>query len=116
VPLRRAAPGIHGCPHQRLLRPVTDDEIRDLIAGLPDAADVVRTPRGYVVKGRPDARSAADAGTALAELDAWVTARGGALRTARAPSTSGLGPGHRVAPPPAAPQRFYILPPDALDE
>jgi hypothetical protein len=116
VPLRRAAPGIHGCAHQRLLRLVTDDEIRELIAGLPDVANVVRTPRGYVVKGRPDARGAADAGTDLAELDAWVTARGGALRTGRAPSASGLGPGRRVAPPPAAPQRFYVLPPDALAE
>jgi len=95
---------------------VTEDEIRDLIAGLPDAANVVRTPRGYVVKGRPDARAAAEAGTELAELDAWVTARGGALRTARAPSTSGLGPGRRVARPPAAPQRFYVLPAGALDE
>jgi hypothetical protein len=115
-PFARAAPGIRGCADQRLLRPVTDDEIRGLIGELPDAAGVVRAPRGYVVKGRPDARAAADAGTELAELDAWVTARGGALRTARAPSTSGLGPGRRVALPPAAPQRFYILPPDALDE
>ena len=95
---------------------MTDDDIRALIAGLPDAANVVRTPRGYLVKGRPDARAAAEAGTELAELDAWVTARGGTLRTARAPSTSGLGPGRRVAPPPAAPQRFYVLPPAALDE
>jgi hypothetical protein len=98
------------------LRPVTDDEIRDLIAGLPDAADAVGTPRGYVVKGRPDARGAADAGTDLATLDAWVTARGGALRTGRAPSTSGLGPGRRVVPPPSAPQRVYVLPPAALSE
>ena len=94
---------------------MTDDEIRDLIAGLPDVANVVRAPRGYVVKGRPDARAAADAGTELSELDAWVTARGGALRIARAPSTSGLGPGRRVAPPPAAPQRFYVLPPASLE-
>jgi hypothetical protein len=95
---------------------VTDDEIRALIAGLPDAANVVRTPRGYVVKARPDARAVADAGTDLAKLDGWVTARGGALRTGRAPETSGLGPGRRVARPPSAPQRFYVLPPAALDE
>jgi hypothetical protein len=95
---------------------VTDDEIRALIAELPETENAVRAPRGYVVKGRPDARAAADAGTDLAELDTWVTTRGGALRTGRAPSTSGLGPGRRVARPPAAPQRFYVLPPAALDE
>jgi hypothetical protein len=95
---------------------VTDDDIRGLIADLPDSGDAVRAPRGYVVKGRPDARAAADAGTDLAEIDAWVTARGGALRTGRAPSTSGLGPGRRVARPPSAPQRFYVLPPAALAE
>jgi hypothetical protein len=95
---------------------VTDEEIRDLIAGLPDAANAVGTPRGYVVKGRPDARDAQEAGTDLATLDAWVTARGGALRTGRAPSTSGLRPGRRVALPPSAPQRVYVLPPTALAE
>ncbi|HEX7297399.1 MAG TPA: hypothetical protein VF257_00245 [Solirubrobacteraceae bacterium] len=95
---------------------MTDEEIRALIAELPEVQNAVRAPRGYVVKGRPDARGAADAGTDLAALDAWVTARGGALRTGRAPSASGLGPGRRVAPPPSAPQRFYVLPPAALAE
>ena len=95
---------------------MTDDEIRALIAELPEAGNAVRAPRGYLVKGRPDARGAADAGIDLATLDAWVTARGGALRTGRAPSTSGLGPGRRVALPPSAPQRFYVLPPTALAE
>jgi hypothetical protein len=95
---------------------VNDDEIRALIADLPEAENIVRAPRGYVVKGRPDARSAEEAGTDLAALDAWVTTRGGALRTGRPPSTSGLGPGRRVARPPSAPQRFYVLPPAALEE
>lgn len=46
------------------------------------------------------------------ELRALVD--GGQLRTARAPSSGGARPGRRVAPPPAAPQRVYLLPADAL--
>ena len=93
---------------------MTDDELRRLVEGLPDAGGVLRIPRGYAVKARPDAGRAATLGTDLAALDAWVVAQGGRLRTARAPSSGGPRPGRRVAPPPAAPQRVYVLPADAL--
>jgi hypothetical protein len=91
---------------------VSDDDLRALIDALPDAAaGILRPPRGYVVKARPDA---ATLGTDLPALDAWVVAQGGQLRTARAPASGGLRPGRRVAPPPAAPQRVYVLPASAL--
>jgi hypothetical protein len=93
---------------------VSDDELRALIDALPDADGVLRTPRGYAVKARPDAVRAATLGTDLATLDAWVVAQGGQLRTARAPASGGLRPGRRVAPPPAAPQRVYVLPAGAI--
>jgi hypothetical protein len=89
---------------------VSDDELRALIDALPDADGVLRTPRGSAVKARPDAVRAATLGTDLATLDAWVVAQGGQLRIARAPASGGLRPGRRVAPPPAAPQRVYVLP------
>jgi hypothetical protein len=95
---------------------VTDDEIRALFAGLPDGDGLLRTPRGYVVKARPDAGGAAAAGTDLKALDAWVVAQRGELRTARVPSSAGLRPGRRTALPPTAPQRFYVVPADALSE
>lgn len=93
---------------------MTDDELRTLIEGLPDAGGVLRTPRGYVVKARPDAGRATAAGTDLHTLDAWVVAQGGQVRTARGPGSGGVRPGHRVAPPPAAPQRVYVIPAGAL--
>jgi hypothetical protein len=93
---------------------VSDDELRTLVDALPDAGGVLRTPRGYAVKARPDAGRVATLGTDLAALDAWVVAQGGQLRTARAPASGGLRPGRRVAPPPAAPQRVYVLPAGAL--
>jgi hypothetical protein len=93
---------------------VSDDELRALVDALPDAGGVLRTPRGYAVKARPDAGRAATLGTDLAALDAWVVAQGGQLRTARAPASGGLRPGRRVTPPPAAPQRVYVLPAGAL--
>ena len=93
---------------------MSDDELRELIQELPDAGVVLRTPRGYTVKARPDAGRAATMGTDLQALDAWVVAQGGQVRTARAPASGGLRPGRRVAPPPAAPQRVYMLPSDAL--
>jgi hypothetical protein len=94
---------------------VSDDDLRALIDALPDAAaGILRPPRGYVVKARPDAGRAATLGTDLPALDAWVVAQGGQLRTARAPASGGLRPGRRVAPPPAAPQRVYVLPASAL--
>ena len=56
---------------------------------LPDAGGVLRTPRGYAVKARPDAGRAATLGTDLAALDAWVVAQGGQLRTrARRPQAA----------------------------
>jgi hypothetical protein len=92
-----------------------DDDLRALVDALPDAAaGILRPPRGYVVKARPDAGRAATLGTDLPALDAWVVAQGGQLRTARAPASGGLRPGRRVAPPPAAPQRVYVLPAGAL--
>jgi hypothetical protein len=93
---------------------VSDDELRALIHELPDAGGVLRTPRGYAVKARPDAGRAEAMGTDLHALDAWVVAQGGQVRTARAPASGGLRPGRRVAPPPAAPQRVYLLPSDTL--
>jgi hypothetical protein len=93
---------------------VSDDELSVLVQALPDAGGVLRTPRGYAVKARPDAGRAATLGTDLQTLDAWVVAQGGQVRTARAPASGGLRPGRRTAPPPAAPQRVYVLPADAL--
>jgi hypothetical protein len=94
---------------------VSDDDLRALVDALPDAAaGILRPPRGYVVKARPDAGRAATLGTDLPALDAWVVAQGGQLRTARAPASGGLRPGRRVAPPPSAPQRVYVLPTGAL--
>jgi hypothetical protein len=95
---------------------VTDDDIRALVTELPDADGLSRIPRGYVVKSRPSAADATALGTDLTALDAWVVAQRGQLRTARAGSSTGLGPGRRVAPPPAAPQRVYVVPADALAE
>jgi hypothetical protein len=93
---------------------VSDDELRALVQELPDAGGVLGTPRGYTVKARPDAGRAATMGIDLQALDAWVAAQGGQVRTARAPASGGLRPGRRVAPPPTAPQRVYLLPADAL--
>lgn len=93
---------------------MTDDDLRALVQALPDAGGVLRIPRGYAVKARPDAGRAATLGTDLPTLDAWVLAQGGQVRTARAPSSGGLRPGRRVAPPPTAPQRIYLLPAGAF--
>jgi hypothetical protein len=93
---------------------VTDDELRTLVDELPEAQGVLRTGRGFVVKARPDAAAAAAAGTDLHALDAWVVAHGGQVRTARAPGSGGVRPGHRVAPPPAAPQRVYVISAEVL--
>jgi hypothetical protein len=93
---------------------VTDDDLRALVAGLPDGDGLLRVPRGYAVKARPTARGAAAAGTDLETLDAWVIARRGQLRTERVPSASAPRPGHRAPRPPSAPQRFYVVPVDAL--
>ena len=93
---------------------MSDDELSALVQALPDAGGVLRTPRGYAVKARPDAGRAATLGTNLQTLDAWVVAQGGQVRTARAPASGGLRPGRRTALPPAAPQRVYVLPADAL--
>jgi hypothetical protein len=93
---------------------VTDDDLRTLVAELPDAEILLRVPRGYTVKARPTALDAEAAGADLDDLDAWVIGQRGQLRTARVRSSTGSRPGHRAEPPPAAPQRFYLLPPDAL--
>jgi hypothetical protein len=93
---------------------VTDDDIRALVAELGEADGLPRVPRGYVVKSRPSAARAATLGTDLETLDGWVVAQGGELRTARSQSSTGLRPGRRVAPPPSAPQRVYVVPADAL--
>lgn len=91
-----------------------DSDIRALITALPDAAAFVPRPREYVAKGRPDAASLDGAETELQELDAWVLARGGQVRTGRGPSAGGVRPGRRAAPPPPAPRRYYVLPAAAL--
>jgi hypothetical protein len=93
---------------------MTDDELRDLIAGLPDGEGLMRVPRGYAVRARPSARGAEAAGTDLEALDGWVLAQQGELRTARVRSSAGSRPGRRTEPPPTAPQRFYLVPVDAL--
>jgi hypothetical protein len=93
---------------------VTDDELRSLVAALPDGGGLLRVPRGYAVRARPTALGAEAAGTDLETLDAWVIARRGQLRTARVPSATAQRPGHRTPSPPSAPQRFYVVPVDAL--
>jgi hypothetical protein len=93
---------------------VTDDELRSLIAALPDGDGLPGVPRGYAVKARPTAPGAEAAGTDLEALDAWVIAHRGLLRIGRVRSSTGARPGHRVEPPPSGPQRFYLVPLDAL--
>ncbi|HEY7621841.1 MAG TPA: hypothetical protein VH834_18845 [Solirubrobacteraceae bacterium] len=93
---------------------MTDDDLRALVAALPDAEVQLHVPRGYAVKARPTAPGAEAAGTDLEALDAWVIAQRGQLRTARVRSSTGSRPGHRAEPPPAAPQRFYVVPAEAL--
>jgi hypothetical protein len=93
---------------------VTDDDIRALLAALPDADGFLAKPRDYVAKARPDAASLEAAGTDLKALDAWVQAHGGQVRSVRAASGGGVGPGRRVAPPPSAPGRCYVLPASSL--
>ena len=93
---------------------MSDDELRALVQELPAAGGVRRPRRGSAVTARPPAGPAATLGTDLPALDAWVVAQGGQVRTARAPASGGLRPGRRVAPPPAAPQRVYLLPAGAL--
>ena len=95
---------------------MTDDEIRSLLAALPDAGGFVPKPRDHVAKGRPDAAAAQAAGTDLKALDAWVLAHGGQMRSGRGPGAGGVRPGRRVAPPPSAPQRYYVMPSATLSD
>ena len=95
---------------------MTDDKLRFLVAALPDGDGLLQVPRGYAVKARPTAPGAEAAGTDLEWLDAWVIARRGQLRRARVPSASAQRSGHRTRRPPSAPQRFYVVPVDALSE
>ena len=81
---------------------------------LPAAGCPLRPPRVNAFSAPTAAGPAATLGTDLPALDAWVVAQGGQVRTARAPASGGLRPGRRVAPPPAAPQRVYLLPAGAL--
>jgi hypothetical protein len=92
---------------------VTDDELRSLVAALPDGDGLLRVPRGYAVRARPSVLAVEAAGTDLPTLDAWVIAQRGQLRTARVRSSAGSQPGRR-AEPPTAPQRFYLVPSKAL--
>jgi hypothetical protein len=89
--------------------------MRTYVDGLPDTGSFVRRPRGYAGKVRPDANGAAATGVDLEAIDSWVREHGGEIRTARPPATGGLRPGRRVAPPPAPPQRYYVLPALELD-
>jgi hypothetical protein len=94
---------------------VTDEELRELVAGLPDAGGIPRVPRDHVVKARPDAAHAVTLGADLAAIDAWVEAQGGRRLTAHGQAGGGgLRPGQRTAPPPAAPQRVYVIAASAL--
>jgi hypothetical protein len=93
---------------------MTDDELRTVVAELPDAEGLLHTPRGYVTKARPDAAAAEAAGTDLHALDEWVVAQGGQVRMAHARSTGGVRPGQRQAPPRPAPQRVYLIAESAL--
>jgi hypothetical protein len=95
---------------------VTDDELRSLVAALPDGDGLLGVPRGYAVKARPTAAGAEATGTDLQTLDTWVIANRGQLRTGRVRSSTGAGPGRRVHPPPSGPQRFYLVPLDALSD
>jgi hypothetical protein len=91
-------------------------DIRAYVAGLPDTGNFIRMPRGYVGKVRPDAHAAEADGADLRAVDTWVRENGGELRLARPPAAGGLRPGRRSAPPPAPPQRYYVLPASALAE
>jgi hypothetical protein len=113
---RRAAAGIRAVDLAAYPCPVTDDELRSLVADLPDGDGLLRVPRGYAVKARPSAAGAEASGTDLDSLDAWVIAKGGEVRTARVPSQTAGRPGHRSPQPPSAPQRFYVIAIDALGE
>jgi hypothetical protein len=93
---------------------VTYDGLRSLVAGLPDGDGLLRVSPGYAVKARPTAPGAEAAGTDLETLDAGVIAQRGQLRTARVQSATAQRPGHRAPRPPSAPQRFYVVPVDAL--
>ena len=93
---------------------MTDDELRAIVAALPDGDGLLPVPRGYAIRARPSTLAAEAAGTDLETLDAWVIAQRGQLRTARVRSSTGSHRGHRAEPPPAAPQRFYVVPVDAL--
>ena len=95
---------------------MTDDELRSLVADLPDGDGLLRVPWGYAVKARPSAAGAEASGTDLDSLDAWVIAKGGEVRTARVPSQTAGRPGRRSPQPPSAPQRFYVIATDALGE
>ena len=111
-----AAPGLPGTGRTPAAYAcqVNDDKFRTLVAGLPDGEGLLRVPRGYAVRARPTALDAEAAGTDLQTLDAWVVAQRGQLRTARVRSLAGSRPGRRAAPPPAGPQRFYLVPVDVL--
>jgi hypothetical protein len=94
---------------------VTDEELRELVAALPDAGGLPGTPRDHVVKARPDAVGADALGADLAAIDAWVEAQGGRRLTAHGQAGGGgVRPGQRTAPPPAAPQRVYVIAASAL--
>jgi hypothetical protein len=93
---------------------MTEDELRTVVAELPIAEGLLHTPRGYVIKARPDAAAAEAAGTDLHTLDEWVVAQGGQVRTAQSRGTGGVRPGQRHAPPPPAPQRVYLIAESAL--
>ncbi len=94
---------------------MTDEELRELVAGLPDAGAVPGTPRDHVVKARPDTSGATTLGADLPDIDAWVVAQGGRLITAHGQAGGGgVRPGQRTAPPPAAPRRVYVIAASAL--
>jgi hypothetical protein len=112
----RVAPRVSGRRSERrdaFACRVTGDELRCLVAALPDGDVLPGGPRGYAVNARPTAPGAEAAGTDLATLDSWVIAHRGQLRTARFRSSTRARPGRRRDPAPSSPRRFYLVPSEA---
>ena len=93
---------------------MSDDELRALVEALPDAGGVLRTPRGYAVKARPDAGRAALLGTSWRRSTPGSSRRAASCAPPAPLPQAARAPVRRVAPPPAAPQRVYVLPAGAL--
>jgi hypothetical protein len=83
---------------------MTDDEIRELLQGLPEVSGWrPRTERAWLRTGQPSVD--------LAEVDEWVTRSGGRIEEHQPSRTLPPYPGQ----PPIPTQTLYILPRAVLD-